>query len=168
MSSRARGFPRAVLLSLACSAIAGRILLTGLNTRYRATSKPFSASGLTGSCILDANVTTYQTFSFFFRVMGVPYTSEPTFDTPGYYDTMTDALVVEFPNCTFYREPTLDNWNCTVVDKPIKLPTPYQPVNTLRKLVDAGLFTYPGDFYVGVNVNGEPVVGAIGATMMKF
>ncbi|CAI5489239.1 unnamed protein product, partial [Closterium sp. Naga37s-1] len=82
-SARARGFPRAVLLSLNCSAIAGRILLTGLNTHYRATSKPYSASGLTGSCILDANVTTYQTFSFFFRVMGVPYTSEPTFDTPG-------------------------------------------------------------------------------------
>ncbi|CAI7808142.1 unnamed protein product, partial [Closterium sp. NIES-54] len=103
---------------------------------------PFPPSPLPLPLLLPLSLhsTTYQTFSFFFRVMGVPYTSRPTFDTPGYYDITTDALVNEFPNCMFYREPTAGNWNCTVIDKPIKLLTPYQPVNTLKKLVDAGLF----------------------------
>ncbi|CAI5476496.1 unnamed protein product [Closterium sp. Yama58-4] len=155
----------AMLLSLACSAIAGRHLLQTSNTRYLATSDASSISGMTGSSILDSNVTvTLQTSSFIFRITGV-YGTSPSISSPGYYRS-TGALLAELP-CTFQAEATSGSWNCTLQEK-VTLTSAYQPSGTIKTFVNAGLFTKPSSFYVKVTVNGIVLKGWLSASVTTF
>ncbi|CAI5523753.1 unnamed protein product [Closterium sp. Naga37s-1] len=89
-------FVLAVLLSLTCSAIAGRHLLQITGTRYHAFSKLYTTNFvLGGKATLSANVmTTVQSTSFTITLTGVPDGSTPTFTTPGYYNSTSGALPV--------------------------------------------------------------------------
>ncbi|CAI5493239.1 unnamed protein product [Closterium sp. Naga37s-1] len=158
----------AVLLSLTCSAIAGRHLLQTDNTFYHATSNMCSTGKMTASCTLDANVTTtYQVTNFTIRVSGAPVSSATTITNPKIYTYGTGNTVVEF-NCTFTADPKSSTYSCNVAEK-VSLTYASKPVGTLKALIDAGLLKNPPPLLVSVQVSGVTnIKGSVSATATSY
>ncbi|CAI5952357.1 unnamed protein product [Closterium sp. NIES-64] len=161
-------FVLAVLLSLTCSAIAGRHLLQITGTRYHAFSKLYTTNFvLGGKATLSANVmTTVQSTSFTITLTGVPDGSTPTFTTPGYYNSTSGALVAEFP-CTFQLDATSGNYYVNIGEN-ATLTTAYQPVGTLKTLIDAKLFKQPTAFLFSFKVDDVLVTAKVSASYSSY
>ncbi|CAI5471993.1 unnamed protein product [Closterium sp. Yama58-4] len=142
----------AVLLSLTCSAVAGRHLLqTAGNTFYHATSSMCSTGKMTASLTLDANVTsTDQVTNFTIRISNAPVSSATTITNPKIYSYGTGATVAQF-SCTYTADSRTSIYTCNVVEK-VSLTYAYKPVGTLKALIDAGLLKSPSPLRVSVQL----------------
>ncbi|CAI5471875.1 unnamed protein product [Closterium sp. Yama58-4] len=151
----------AVLLSLACSANAGRHLLSGegVTFRYQVFATLEKTGNLTGSCTLDANVKeTTQTTSFVFSFTGVNGTNL-TFSGPAYYFRSNDSFIAGFRPCKFVAVAS-GSWKCTFHEE-ITLPSdmPYEPQSQLGALNYAGIFTAEASgIYVAVILNNNMAI----------
>ncbi|CAI5466453.1 unnamed protein product [Closterium sp. Yama58-4] len=161
-------FVLAVLLSLTCSAVAGRHLLQTANTFYHATSSMTSTGKMTASLTLDANVTTtYQVTNFTIRISGAPVSSATTITNPRVYTYGTGATVAEF-SCTFTADLRTSIYTCNVVEK-VSLTYASKPVGTLKALIDAGLLKSPPPLLVSVQVSGVTTIkGTLSATATSY
>ncbi|CAI5471991.1 unnamed protein product [Closterium sp. Yama58-4] len=147
----------ATLLSLSCSAIAGRHLLQTSNTRYQAMARVASKfRTMPGESSLYAEVTAkFQNISFDFHFEGLAPKAYATL--PAFYESATGYYVAGIP-CHVTIDRVKGTWNCTG-SQSTALTTPYKPVGSFRFLVDAGPFNNPSAFYVGVTVDQAIVAG---------
>ncbi|CAI5473954.1 unnamed protein product [Closterium sp. Yama58-4] len=158
-----------VLLSLSCSAITWpRHMLQSNNKRYEAWGLLSTPRALDGTCSLRADVTDKrQNISFVFSIAGLTGSTAPSFTNPKFFSISTKSLVGYIP-CKARADTTKGTWNCTsFISTP--LTSLYQPVSPLKQLIDAGVFSNPSLFYVGVRDSsvGE-VRRTIGASVTTF
>ncbi|CAI7891087.1 unnamed protein product [Closterium sp. NIES-53] len=162
----------AVLLSLSCSAIAGRrgLIASGASSvrRYQASSTLASSNrALTGSCALRADVSsTYQSFTFTSSVAGIPIGKSATVTAAGFYRLSTGALVKAIP-CTAKADTATGTWSCNA-NGGAQLTSAYVPINPIEPLKSAGVFTSPSSFYFSVNVDGVEVKGNVVASVGQY
>ncbi|CAI5477602.1 unnamed protein product [Closterium sp. Yama58-4] len=163
----------AVLLSLSCSAIAGRreLIASGATAvkRYVASASTLASSNraLTGSCSLRADVTsTYQSFTYTLSVAGIPVGKSATVTAAGFYRVSTGALVKAIP-CTAKADTATGTWSCDA-DGGAQLTSAYVPIDPISALVSAGVYASPSSFYFSVKVDGVEVKGNVVASIGRY
>ncbi|CAI5477590.1 unnamed protein product [Closterium sp. Yama58-4] len=149
----------AVLLSLSCSAIAGRreLIASGATAvkRYVASASTLASSNraLTGSCSLRADV-----------VAGIPVGKSATVTAAGFYRVSTGALVKAIP-CTAKADTATGTWSCDA-DGGAQLTSAYVPIDPIS--VSAGVYASPSSFYFSVKVDGVEVKGKVVASIGRY
>ncbi|GJP32456.1 hypothetical protein CLOM_g24430 [Closterium sp. NIES-68] len=152
----------AALLAVVSVASAGRCLLLTTNTAYHVTSVSTKTSAYKSSFTLTFNVTKgTQSAMYRFLVSMVPSTL--SLSSPKYYNKATNALIATFPCTTWnvtstlvYPSVTYNSYSCLIYET-APLTASYEPVGTVKDLIDSGLVSNPSGFIASITIGAATV-----------